>query len=144
MGIPVLLWLLITPAVVCGQDISVRLEEGWVTASRGRDDTLLMVRVKIWGTTRITGEFHQLDADPEQEFVLVSRGTGTGPYYRLQIIDFRPNGIASWSYASSGMPRIENGHVLLGTLPDGYQGAATQPAYARYGLSVTGLSKVAP
>jgi hypothetical protein len=101
-----------------------------------------VVKVEVWGEYHDEGAFHQLDNDPEQEYVVVSRNRGTGPYYRLQIIDFHEDGILTWSYHSGGGPRIEDGVVFLGRLPNGYQGAATKAVYSRYRLSASGLSKV--
>jgi hypothetical protein len=127
---------------IAATNISARIADGWIVASRGRDENSQVVKVKVWGTTRVTGEFHQLDTDPEKEYVVMSRMKGTGPYYKLQIIDFLPNGILTWSYDSSGVPKIKDGEVSLGYLPKGYQGAATIPVYDKYKLSALGLSKV--
>jgi hypothetical protein len=126
-----------------GEDnISAEIQDGWIIASQGNDESSQIVKVKVWGANHITGEFYQLDIDPEMEYVVVSRGIGSGPYYKLQIIDFRPNGILTWSYDSSGVPRVENGVIQLGSLPRGYQGAATKPVYDAFSFSVKGLSKI--
>ncbi len=90
-----------------GEKVSARIKDGWVIASQGSDESSQIVRVKVWGATRITGGFYQLDTDPEKEFVVVSRGMGSGPYYKIQIIDFRPDGILTWSYDSFGVPKVE-------------------------------------
>ena len=123
-------------------DPTARIEDGWIIASQGKDESLQIVRVKVWGPERVTGAFYQLDSYPKLEYVVVSRGLGTGPYYKLQIIDFRANGILTWAYDSSGGPRIEDGVVSLGYLPDGYQGAATMAVYEEYEFTVEGLVKI--
>ena len=63
---------------------------------------------------------------------MTSRLPGTGPYYRLQIIDFREGGILTWSYWSDGVPKFDDRYISLGKLPNGYQGAASVPDYTAY------------
>ncbi len=123
-------------------DITASIQDGWILASRGSDESLQSVHIQIWGSSRISGQFHQLDDDPEREYVVSSRGSGSGPYYKLQIIDFLPDGILTWSYDSAGAPRIEDGFVYLGELVGGYAGAATAPSFRKYRFSGNGLSEV--
>lgn len=103
----------ITPLVCLAErNVSAQLKDGWIIVAQGNDENFQQVKVKVWGADRIAGKFYQLDADPEKEFVVISRGIGTGPYYKLQIIDFLANGILTWAYSSSGAPKIENGFVF--------------------------------
>ena len=74
----------------------------------------------------------------------MSRLAGTGPYYRLQIVDFTGDGITTWSYASDGAPTFDGAIVSLGSMDGGYQGAATQTRYRRHRLTPTGLVAVDP
>lgn len=127
------------------RNISVEISGEWAIARQGRDETSQECRVRIWGTVREpsffeTG-FHQLDDDPEDEYVVISRQSGTGPYYRLQIIDFHENGILTWSYYSEGKPKVEEGKVLLGHMPQGDKGASTVAVYEQYSYSVSGLER---
>ena len=75
------------------RDIRVRIEGQWVVAGQGRDETAQTVRVKIWGPVLEPSSFIErpfikgfeaLDADPEREYVVISRGLGTGPYYNCK------------------------------------------------------------
>lgn len=119
------------------------IEGRWIHASQGQDEDAQEVRIRIWGATSVTGAFHQLDEDPEKEFVVISRSQGSGPYYKVQIVDFQPQGILTWSYDSSGKPRLKGLAIYLGKLPKGgYQGAATNPKYHAYSLSTNGLVAV--
>ena len=134
------------------RDIRVHLEDGWIVAGQGRDETGQLVKVWIWGTfwepAFIQRRFEQLDDDPEREYIVISRSPGTGPYYKLQIIDFPPEGILTWSFDSMGTPRIEDGMILLGDaqqyLGDAqqYEGAATIPRYRVYTYTKGGLVPV--
>ena len=126
-------------AVPAEGNISAFIQDGWIVASQGADENFQSTRIEIWGPERIKGQFHQLDQDAEREYVVISRGTGSGPYYKLQIVDFVPNGILAWSYESAGAPRIEDGMVWLGELKEGYDGAATAPRFRKFRLSETGL-----
>lgn len=120
-------------------DRRVSFENGWVDAEQGRDEDAERVRLAIWGPERIDIQCADLDTDPEPEVLVISRGIGTGPYYRLQIIDFRADGISTWSYASSGVPKIEYEVVSLGRFENGYQGAGTTPEYSNFRLTEDGL-----
>ena len=71
-----------------------------------------------------------MDGDPEKEYIVISRNSGTGPYFKLQIIDFRPDGILTWSYDSMGTPKIENGKILLGDRQP-YVGAGTIAKFSK-------------
>ena len=79
-----------------------------------------------------------MDDDPEREYIVISRSPGTGPYYKLQIIDFPPEGILTWSFDSMGRPKIEDRKILLGD-PQKYQGAATIPRYRSFTYTKGGL-----
>ena len=109
-------------------------------AAQGRDETAQSVRVKIWGE-HSQAAFQQLDDDDEKEYVITSRNSGMGPYYRLQIIDFTPDGILTWSYYSFGGPFVKDVSVILGD-PQPYEGAATKYSYASYQYSASGLKRV--
>ena len=124
------------------RDIYAYLDGDWIVVGQGRDETAQSVRLRIWGSRRdgpfpIRG-FEQLDDDPEKEYVVISRNSGTGPYYKLQIIDFRPDGILTWSYDSMGGPKIKNGKILLGD-PVPYESAATKFEFKSYTYTAGGL-----
>ncbi len=85
--------------------------------------------------------FEALDADPEREYVIISRGLGSGPYYKLQIIDFREDGILTWSYDSMPTPRVENGTIFLSVSRD-YDEMRTNPKYGAYRYTADGLKPV--
>ena len=53
----------------------------------GSDEDRQQISVEIWGSERRTISCEKLDDDPDAELVIISRGSGSGPYYRLQIID---------------------------------------------------------
>ena len=110
-----------------------------VKAFQGQDETAQSLTLDIWGVELKEISCEQLDSDPDEEVVIVSRNEGTGPYYRLQIVDFRANGILTWSYWSEGRPKVENGQVLLGTLENGYTGAGSTSTYATYIYNEAGL-----
>ncbi len=124
------------------RDIHVYLNGDWIVAGQGRDETRQLVKNAIWGTLRespfFQRRFEQLDDDPEREYVVISRSPGTGPYYKLQIIDFPPQGILTWSFDSMGHPRIEDRKILLGDAQE-YRGAATVPRYKSYAYTTGGL-----
>ena len=117
----------------------VSIEDGWIDAEQGRDEDAEKLRIAVWGPERVSGRCEQLDRDFAPEVWVTSRGQGTGPYYRLQIIDFQSDGIKVWSYASHGMPRYENDRVFLGELPEPYDGAASTPVYSEYRFTEEGL-----
>lgn len=111
----------------------------WVHFEFGADETAHAIQVRVWGSLRdasfFTHGFQQLDSDPHLEYVIISRNAGTGPYYKLQIIDQVPNGILTWSYDSYGRPHIAGTSVDLGVPPQG-DGASVS---ARYHLTPRGL-----
>ena len=123
-------------------DRGVTHAEGWVTATQGRDEDAHEVRVKVWGPERVRVGCAHIDADAEQEVLVVSRGIGSGPYYRLQIIDFGDGAISSWSYGSFGAPRAEQGVVFLGRRPDGAPPGPTAAEYLEYRFTDAGLRAV--
>jgi len=132
------------------RDIRVRVEGQWIVAGQGRDETAQEVRVKIWGPVLMPSTFvkrpvikgfEALDADPEREYVVISRGLGTGPYYKLQIIDFRKNGILTWAYYSAPAPRVENGTIFLGVSRD-YDEMRINPKFQAYRYTSRGLEPV--
>ena len=132
------------------RDIRARVEGQWVVARQGRDETAQEVRVKIWGPVLepstfierpLTKGFESLDADPEREYVVISRGLGSGPYYKLQIIDFREDGILTWSYYSAPAPRVENGTIFLGVSRD-YDEMRISPKYKAYRYTAGGLTQI--
>ena len=124
------------------RDIHVYLDGDWIVAGQGRHETRQLVKIWIWGSfwepAFIERRFEQLDDDPEREYVVISRSPGTGPYYKLQIIDFPPQGILTWSFDSMGHPRIEDRKILLGDAQE-YRGAATVPRYKSYTYTMGGL-----
>lgn len=111
----------------------------WVHFEVGADETAHEIQVRVWGSLRdasfFAHGFQQLDTDPEMEYVIISRNAGTGPYYKLQIIDQVPNGILTWSYDSYGRPRIAGTSVDLGVPPQGSRPSVS----ARYHLTPRGL-----
>ena len=124
------------------RDIHVYLDGDWIVASQGRDETAQLVKIRIWGSLRGPSfpqrRFEQLDDDPEREYIVISRNSGTGPYYKLQIIDFPREGILTWSFDSMGHPRIEDRKILVGDAQE-YQGAGTIPRYKSYTYTTGGL-----
>ncbi len=128
-------------------ELDVSVEDGWVVAAAGRDESAHQVRVKIWGAWLQEASLAQLDLDGEKEFVVISRSTGTGPYYRLQIIDFQCQGsgaeanwgVLAWSYSSEGRPRIESGKVFLGEVSADRRAVHGPPNYRPYRLTPGGL-----
>jgi len=127
-------------------DQRVSVDRGWIEVEQGRDESHQLLRLAVWGPTTVAASCEQLDADVDPEVAIISRLEGTGPYYRLQIVDFDPDGIRTWSYWSAGVPKLEDHRVLLGVLPQGYQGAGSVPQYTAYRYTETGLAKepVAP
>ena len=113
-------------------DKRVAVVDGWIEAEQGRDESSQRLRVAVWGPMRVDAKCGQLDSDPEPEITVTSRLPGTGSYYRLQIIDFREDGIQTWSYWSDGVPKFDDRYISLGKLPNGYQGAASVPDYTNY------------
>ena len=124
------------------RDIHAYLDGDWIVAGQGRDETAQSLRLGVWGSVRHGSfpyrRFEQLDDDPEKEYIVISRNRGTGPYYKLQIIDFRPHGILTWSYDSMGTPKVENAKILLGDSQP-YIGAFTMPKYKAYTYTAGGL-----
>lgn len=120
-------------------DQRVRIENGWVEVKQGRDESSQRLRVAVWGPERVKASCEQLDDDPAPEVVITSRGVGSGPYYRLQIIDFSEDGILSWSYRSDGAPKVESKDVVLGDLTGRYQEAGATPVYTTYRYTQNGL-----
>ncbi len=112
---------------------------GWIIASQGRDETSQEIRLKIWGTEVRQIACAQLGNALDETLVIVSRNVGTGPYYRLQILDFRENGISTWSYWSEGQPRIDDKRIFLGKLKSGYTGAGSETEYRAYAYTESGL-----
>ena len=132
------------------RDIRARIDGQWVLAGQGRDETAQRVQLKIWGPVLepstyierpVIKGFEALDADPEREYVVISRGLGTGPYYKLQIIDFREDGILTWSYYSAPVPRVKDGTIFLGVSRD-YDEMRTNPKYKAYRYGTSGLRPV--
>lgn len=113
-------------------DKRVSVVDGWIEAEQGRDESSQRLRVAVWGPIRVDAKCGQLDNDPEPEVTVISRLQGSGPYYRLQIIDFREDGILTWSYWSDGVPKFDDRYISLGKLPNGYQGAGSVPDYTTY------------
>ncbi|MDJ0785990.1 MAG: hypothetical protein QNK05_04240 [Myxococcota bacterium] len=130
---------------------SVEIDGAWLEARQGRDESQHTLRVAIWAREVFDdpelplalSDFEQLDADPELEYVVASRGPGTGPWYRLQILDFRPDGIIALSVPSAGPPRFLEGRIQLGSLPQGYLGAGSEPEYTSFRLTPAGLAPIA-
>lgn len=120
-------------------DRRVTVADGWIEVEQGRDESGETLRLAIWGPEAIEAVCAQLDSDPEPEVVVTSRGLGTGPYYRLQIVDYHSQGIMTWAYSSDGAPKVEDRVISLGKLVDGYQGAGSVPTYSEYRLIDEGL-----
>lgn len=114
-----------------------------IVARQGQDESFQRVAIDIWGRLRDPERFRtfsaQLDGDPALEFLVISRNEGTGPYYRLQIVASRPDGILVWSYASCGKPRIEERRIALGECAAGVGSAEAVPVFRRYQLTDSGL-----
>lgn len=123
---------------------SVTIDGDWIVASQGREETYQEIKLRIWGSLRQDSSFGhgfwQLDGDEVGEYYVISRNAGTGPHYRFQIIDFRPDGILTWSYYSMGRPKIEGITVFLGA-PVKYESAATRLEYRAYRLGTQGLEE---
>ena len=142
MRLSLLALLVLFPSINLGGDApTATIEAGWIIAAQGNDETSQVLRVKIWGSLPQEDRFVQLDQDPELEFVVISRNSGTGPYYKLQIHDFVKHGVLTWSFDSMGRPKIENRFVWLGDqIP--YEGAGTVPSYRKYAYSTAGLQQL--
>lgn len=132
-----------TPERQALRGIPASIDGRWLEVSQGRDESAQRIRVAIWGRLREPGffehGFRQLDGDPELEYIVVSRNEGSGPYYRLQIIDFLTDAIAAWSYASFGRPRIEGGVIELGR---GNPQGAREPVYSGHAFTPAGLKSL--
>ena len=134
--------------VIAPTNIQVNINGPWLVASQGADETFQQIKVVITARKFFgddlkleVSDFYQIDNDQEKEYIVISRSPGTGPYYKIQIIDFKPNGILTWSYDSSGIPKIEGKNISLGSLPHGYRGAATEYEYHKYLFTEAGLIK---
>lgn len=120
-------------------NLQTSVEDGWIDAN--------WVRIRIWNPWVHDAGCTQLDSDPEEEFFVISRTTGTGPYYRIQILDFRHGaedpegswGVLAWSYYSDGKPKIEDGRVLLGEIPVDRWSNKGPPNYRPHRLTTDGL-----
>jgi len=110
----------------------------------GTDETDQVLQLRVWGTLRDSTffwhGFQQLDEDPELEYVIVSRNEGTGPYYKLQIVDLQPNGILTWSYDSYERPKAVRGTIELGSHPQ----AGGSTTWVAYRLTSHGLERSVP
>ena len=149
----VFLWLCLAaarPGSLAGQETGqdpgtgarATLLGDWVELSVGTDETSQSVRVKVWGALRDSSFFRhgfmQLDDDPPLEYAIISRNEGTGPYYKLQIVDLRPDGILVWSYDSYERPTLARSEVTLGQPPVG----DAAPVRRRYRLTPLGLEAI--
>ncbi len=123
----------------------VTLESDWLVAYQGSDESAQEIRLKVWGRLRehshFARGFEQLDGDAEEEYFVISCIEGTGPYYKLQILDFRPDGMFTWSYDSFGRPKIKDKKIYLG-LHEQYDGASDISKYAKYRYTTEGLVPV--
>jgi len=93
-------------------------EGDWITFTRGRDESLFEMRVRIWGTERDSAFFEhgfgQLDQDDDREYLIISRNAGSGAYYQVQILDPTAQGVLVLQHESHGRPRILRGSLELG------------------------------
>ncbi len=126
------------------QGAHVELKGDWIVAQQGGNENSQVVSLKIWGSLRDPSHFEhgfrKLYGDGESQYVVVSRNDGTGPYYRIQIIDFRPDGILTWSYESHGKPRIQDNLVCIGRMKGAkYEGAGTEILYTAFRFTKMGL-----
>jgi hypothetical protein len=126
---------------VPGRNFQAKISESHIVASQGQDESFQSIAVAIWGQPRtvrlVSGQFN---ADPELEYLVISRSAGSGPYYRMQIIASRPFGIFVWSYPSCGAPRIEPPRIALGVCAGEAGAAGTAiPMYSWYRLTDGGL-----
>lgn len=124
--------------------IHVEMKGDCIVAQQGRDEDSQIVSVTIWGSLRDPDHFEHgfrlLNDQETAQYIIVSRNEGTGPYYRLQIINFQLDGIMTWSYASSGKPRIEGKVIYLGSIKGGqYVGAGTEIEYRPFWFAREGL-----
>jgi len=121
-----------------------RVDGAWLRFDVGADETAQSLQLRIWGTLReptfFSHGFQQLDDDPELEYVVISRNEGTGPYYKLQILDLRPHGILTWSYDSYEPPTIARAGVELGSRPEPGRPSTRVP----YRLTPQGLERGSP
>lgn len=125
----VLAWMASPTAGPLAQDVArdpaaggrATLRGDWLLFETGADETAQAVQVRVWGSLRdpafFSHGFKQLDQDAPLEYVIISRNAGSGPYYKLQIIDPQPQGILTWSYDSYERPTFAAQGVELGVPP---------------------------
>jgi len=92
------------------------------------DEQEATVKIQEWEF--ISADRKNIDDDPQDELVVVSRGGGTGPYYCMQIIDFTRDGFIATSSFSLGLPKVNGKIILLGF--GEYEGAGTVPEYREF------------
>lgn len=117
-------------------DVIISVAERDVCVVQGRDEERQEACFKIWGEVNIKSlGLVEIDEDEVPEFAILSRNSGSAPYYKLQLIDLQESGIRLWSYDSYGEPKVENGNVLLG-----YADENDLPGnYKVYHLGLSGL-----
>ncbi|MEK9138565.1 MAG: hypothetical protein AAB393_15690 [Bacteroidota bacterium] len=125
-------------------NVRAHLQGSDIVAEQGLDEDHQSVSVRIWGSIRepsfFEHGFRRLRDIATEQYVIISRNEGTGPLYRLQIIDFLPSGISTWSYWSEGKPEVRSNTVLLGRMKGGrYEGAGTEYVYSAFTFTENGL-----
>lgn len=97
--------------------IHASVEESRVIATSGIGKHAQQLELTIMGDDVVESGFQQLDQDRQNEFMVVSRFGNRNDEYYLQIIDFRPQGISTWSYRSYDRP-VVIGRVIMFTGPE--------------------------
>jgi hypothetical protein len=97
--------------------IEASIADGRVMARSGSGKYAQQLELTIMGDDLVESGYVQLDHDAQNEFMIISRFGDSRDEYYLQIIDFRPQGIATWSYRSYDRPAVI-GRSIMFTAPD--------------------------
>ncbi len=97
--------------------IDASIDDGRVIARSGSGKYAQQLELTIMGDDLVESGYVQLDHDAQNEFMVVSRYGDSKDEYYLQIIDFRPEGIATWSYRSYDRPVVIS-RMIMFTAPD--------------------------
>lgn len=119
--------------------IDASIADGRVIARSGSGKYAQQVELTIMGDDLVESGFVQLDHDTQNEFMIISRFGDSREEYYLQIIDFRPQGIVTWSYRSYERPVVIS-RIIISTAPDEIEtGDDKRALYTTHILSSNGL-----
>jgi hypothetical protein len=125
--------------VDAGPPIDASIDNGRVIARSGTGQYAQELELTIMGEDRVESGFMQVDHDAQNEYLVTSRSGDSGVEYYLQIIDFRPQGISTWSYRSYGVPLVFGRIIMIGAPVDTDTGDDTRPLYKAQTFSSNGL-----